>query len=70
MDKTEFNELMSKAGINKKQLAELSGVPYATINAWGSRTPYPPYIKFLLECYIKSKDMDKIVDVVKPYVEK
>ncbi|MBF0983569.1 MAG: XRE family transcriptional regulator [Campylobacter sp.] len=69
MDKNEFQSLLNKAGINKKRLSELSGIPYATVNAWGSRTPYPPYLKFMLENYIKSLDMDKIVEVVKPYTE-
>ena len=69
MDKNEFQSLLNKAKINKKQLSELSGIPYATVNAWGSRTPYPPYLKFMLENYIKSLDMDKIVEVVKPYTE-
>ena len=70
MDKNEFQSLLNKAGINKKRLSELSGIPYATVNAWGSRTPYPPYLKFMLENYIKSLDMDKIVEVVKPYADK
>ena len=70
MDKNEFQSLLNKAGINKKRLSELSGIPYATVNAWGSRTPYPPYLKFMLENYIKSLDMDNIVEVVKPYVDK
>jgi hypothetical protein len=69
MDKNEFQSLLNKAGINKKRLSELSGIPYATVNAWGSRTPYPPYLKFMLENYIKTLDMDKIVEVVKPYTE-
>ena len=70
MDKNEFQSLLNKAGINKKRLSELSGIPYATVNAWGSHTPYPPYLKFMLENYIKSLDMDKIVEVVKPYADK
>ena len=69
MDKNDFQNLLNKAGINKKRLSELSNIPHATVNAWGSRTPYPPYLKFMLENYIKSLDMDKIVEVVKPYTE-
>ena len=69
MDKNEFQSLLNKAGINKKRLSELSGIPYATVNAWGSRTPYPPYLKFMLENFIKADKFDKIVELVKPYVE-
>ncbi|WP_250325681.1 helix-turn-helix transcriptional regulator [Campylobacter sp. 2018MI13] len=56
--KDEFLKLMKLANLNKKQLAEISGIPYPTVNAWGSRTPYPTYIKFLLENYIKAKAYD------------
>ena len=70
MDKNEFQSLLNKAGINKKRLSELSGIPYATVNAWGSRTPYPPYLKFMLENYIKAGNFDKIIEVVKPYADK
>lgn len=55
MNKQEFQALLKKAGINKKELSEISGIPYPTVNAWGSRTSYPPYIDFLLKNYIKSK---------------
>ena len=69
MDKNEFQNLLNKAGINKKRLSELYNIHYETVNDWGSRNPYPPYLKFMLENYIKSLDMDKIVEVVKPYTE-
>lgn len=55
MNKQEFQALLKKAGINKKELSEITGIPYPTLNAWGSRTPYPPYADFLLKSYIKSK---------------
>ncbi|ABS51466.1 acyl carrier protein [Campylobacter hominis] len=62
MNKQEFQALLKKAGINKKELSEISGIPYPTVNAWGSRTPYPPYIDFLLKNYIKSKIYEDIKD--------
>ena len=65
MDKNEFQSLLNKAGINKKRLSELSGIPYATVNAWGSRTPYPPYLKFMLVNYIKAGNFDKIGEMFK-----
>ncbi|WP_169976209.1 XRE family transcriptional regulator, partial [Campylobacter sp. RM16191] len=51
-------------GINKKELAELAGMPYATVNSWGSRNPYPPYLKFMLENYIKAKNYENIKNQV------
>ncbi|HDZ4329391.1 TPA: helix-turn-helix transcriptional regulator, partial [Campylobacter jejuni] len=47
MTKEKFNQLLKQANLNKKQLADISGIPYPTINAWGSTTSYPPYIAFL-----------------------
>ncbi|EAL7192555.1 XRE family transcriptional regulator, partial [Campylobacter jejuni] len=36
MTKEKFNQLLKQANLNKKQLADISGIPYPTINAWGS----------------------------------
>ncbi|EAL5563108.1 XRE family transcriptional regulator, partial [Campylobacter coli] len=63
--KEKFNQLLKQANLNKKQLADISGIPYPTINAWGSTTSYPPYIAFLLENYIKAQKYDKIKDLIK-----
>lgn len=61
MDKNEFQELLSKAGLNKRELAELVGIPYATVNGWGSKVPYPPYTRFLLEAVLKIQTLEKVV---------
>ena len=66
MDKNEFQELLSKTGLNKRELAELVGIPYATVNGWGSKVPYPPYARFLLEAVVKIQTLDKIVAAVDP----
>ena len=66
MDKNEFQELLSKAGLNKRELAELVGIPYATVNGWGSKVPYPPYTRFLLEAILKIQTLDKVVKAVEP----
>lgn len=67
MNKIEFQELLSKTGLNKRELAELVGIPYATVNGWGSKVPYPPYARFLLEAVIKIQALDKIVAAVEPF---
>ena len=66
MDKNEFQELLSKTGLNKREFAELVGIPYATVNGWGSKVPYPPYARFLLEAVVKIQTLDKIVAAVDP----
>jgi hypothetical protein len=67
LDKIEFQELLSKTGLNKRELAELTGIPYNTVNGWGSRTPYPPYARFLLDAVIKLQTLDRIVAAVEPF---
>lgn len=69
VDKNEFQELLSKAGLNKRELAELVGIPYSTVNGWGSKVPYPPYVRFLLEAILKIQTLDKIIFAVKPLIE-
>ena len=71
MDRDEFNELMKHAGLNKKRLAEILETSYQGVNSWGTNgRGYPYWVISWLENYIKSLDMDKIVEVVKPYVDK
>ena len=69
MNKNEFQELLSKAGLNKRELAELVGIPYATVNGWGSKVPYPPYTRFLLESILKIQTLDKVVKAVEPLLK-
>lgn len=69
MDKNEFQELLSKTGLNKRELAELVGIPYATVNGWGSKVPYPPYARFLLEAVLKIQTLEKVVKAVAPILK-
>lgn len=69
MNKNEFQELLSKAGLNKRELAELTGIPYNTVNGWGSKVPYPPYARFLLEAVLKIQTLEKVVKAVEPILK-
>ena len=64
MDKEIFQKLLDVAGLTKKQLSKISGIPYPTIRGWGSTTPFPPYLKFMLENYIKAKSYESMRDQV------
>lgn len=66
MNKIEFQELLLKTGLNKRELSELVGIPYATVNGWGSKVPYPPYTRFLLEAILKIQTLEKVVKAVEP----
>ena len=69
MDKIEFQELLSKTGLNKRELSELVGIPYATVNGWGSKVPYPPYTRFLLDAILKIQTLEKVVKAVEPLLK-
>lgn len=69
MDKNEFQELLSKTALNKREFAELVGIPYATVNGWGSKVPYPPYTRFLLEAILKIQTLEKVVKAVEPLLK-
>ncbi|MBS4275652.1 hypothetical protein [Campylobacter vulpis] len=60
MTKENFKKLFVEAGFKGKQeLAELLGLNYSSVNAWGSVKPYPKYLKSWFENYIKAKKYDE-----------
>lgn len=65
MDRLEFNALLKKANLNKKQLAEILGTSYQSVNNWSANSRgYPYWVKSWLENYIKSKSYEDIKDKV------
>jgi len=70
MELSRFKELLKKAGLNKKQFAELLSMQYNTVNAWGSNNNIPVWVESWLENYIKAKDLETIINTIKPYIEK
>lgn len=65
MERKEFNDLLSIAGMTKKEFAELVGMEYGTINSWGSSGKViPSWVRPFLECQAKSKAYKLIRDEV------
>ncbi|HEC1580320.1 TPA: helix-turn-helix domain-containing protein [Campylobacter upsaliensis] len=60
MTKEKFKSLMQEAGIkSKKELAELLGLPYGSVNNWGSSKNYPVWLKNVFVFIIKAKKYDE-----------
>ncbi|EPU7736043.1 hypothetical protein ACVZN2_001454 [Campylobacter upsaliensis] len=60
MTKEKFKSLMQEAGIkSKKELAELLGLPYGSVNNWGSSKNYPVWLKNMFAFIIKAKKYDE-----------
>ena len=68
MTNNQFELELEKSSMNKKTFAELTELPYQTIMNWKRSDNVPVWVKSWLENYIKAKDMDKVIDAVKPYV--
>ena len=69
MEKEEFNNLLKKSNLTKKEFAGIIDMKYTSVNNWGSSQKFPRWVKSWLENYIKAKDIDKIADTIKPYIE-
>ena len=70
MNTYEFKEMLKEASLSKKDFAEKSKVSYGTIGNWNDTDrPVPVWVQSWLENYIKAKDMDKVVEAVKPHIK-
>lgn len=55
--------------MSKQDFSNLTSVAYSTIGNWNDeKKPIPGWVESWLKLYIKSKDMDKIVEAVKPHI--
>ena len=64
----EFEELLKKLNINKKEFAGLVEMSYQTIMNWSNTNNVPKWVKSWLENYIKAKMSDEVIKAVKPFV--
>lgn len=70
MTREEFNKALEEANLTKKEFCTIIDLNYNTINNWGAPTiTVPKWVKSWLENYIKAKDIDKIAEAVKPYIQ-
>jgi predicted XRE-type DNA-binding protein len=69
MTKENLKELLKQAELNKKELSEILGIAQQTVNCWGTTQNMPYWLESWLKNYIKAKDMDKVVEAVKPHIK-
>ena len=54
----------------RQDFAEKANISYNTVNNWNdTNKPVPPWVQSWIENYIKAKDMDKVVEAVKPHIK-
>ena len=69
MKKQEFDETLKKIGLSRQEFADMTELGYSTIGNWhDEKKPVPGWVKCWLDIYVKAKDMDNIVEAVKPYI--
>ncbi|MGJ0341649.1 XRE family transcriptional regulator [Aliarcobacter cryaerophilus] len=65
MDREEFNTLLEKANLTKKEFCQIIDLNYNTVNTWGSSSiNIPKWVKSWLENYIKAKSYNDVKDKV------
>ncbi len=67
MEHSEFEKLLKKADLNKKEFARLVKMNYNSITNWKQGEAVPDWVKSWLDNYIKAKTLDKVVDAIKPF---
>jgi hypothetical protein len=69
MKNEDFEFILEKANLNKKKFAELTSLPYQTIMNWKRSDNVPGWVKSWLENYMKAKDIDKVAQTMRPYID-
>jgi len=70
MNYEEFEKLLNKVNLTKKDFAELVNMNYGSITNWSNSNKIPFWVKSWLEYYNKSKIADDIIKAVEPFVYK
>ena len=65
----EFDNILQDNDLTRKDFANLSGIQYTTVGKWNDKDrPIPAWVESWLQNYIKAKDIDKIAQTIKPYI--
>lgn len=65
MEKEDFNILLNKANLTKKEFANIIGIGQGSLNNWGSTQNIPYWVKSWLENYISKKKYENIKNIIK-----
>jgi DNA-binding transcriptional regulator YiaG len=66
MDKKLFNDLLKKAGLSKKEFAEILGTSGGAISNWGNEDREIPYwVESWLNLYIENMQCKKLKEAIR-----
>lgn len=64
-DKIIFNEMLKRAGLNKRKFAELTGLSYGSVTNWGGKDkPVPSWVPSWIDNYIKARVLESVESVI------
>ena len=67
---TEFENNIKSLSISRKEFSDMTGMSYNTVVNWNDKNkPIPAWVESWLENYKAKKDLDKVVEAVRPYVK-
>lgn len=66
LSRKEFNELLKKASLTKKDFCRLIELDYNSVNNWGTKNiSVPKWVESWLENYIEKTKYEKIKAIIK-----
>ena len=69
MDILQFEKKLEDIKLSKKDFAISTNLPYQTVMNWKRNNSVPVWVDSWLHNYVKAKDLDNIVETVKPYIK-
>jgi len=70
MKKNEFNEILKKINLSRQEFADMTSLSYGSVSNWNDgKQPVPGWVESWLQNYIKAKDIDKVAETMRPYIE-
>ena len=60
----DFEELLKRIGINKKEFAELTELSYQTVMNWNNTDNVPKWVKSWIKNYIEAKSYNDVKNKV------
>lgn len=64
MEVGEFEKLLKQANLTKKEFADVVGMNYNSVVNWGTKNTYAHCVEPFLNCYIKAKKYDELMQGV------
>ncbi len=70
MERDDFYKRLKELNLNKKDFAQISEIPYSTVNNWGTKgstnklIPVPNWVRPFLDYYEKAKKLEYVMEEI------